>query len=282
MLKPNNLARHSQSQPTRVYGVDFSGAANAGKKIWVATGNITGDVLEIEDCHRAQVLQGSGRYRDQCLVALRHFIGAQQVCACGLDFPFGLPYALVDEDSWEEFVVSFGDHYPSPEEFRKACREAACDRELKRVTDQDSKTPYSPYNLRLYRQTYFGIRDVLAPLVRDQMACVLPMQRALSGKPWIFEICPASTLKQEGLYLRYKGRSKENSTARACILEGIERTGALLIQASVLRSRILNDQDGDALDSIVAAFATARALRNPASLSVLRTSAYALEGYVYV
>ncbi|MCK4788923.1 MAG: DUF429 domain-containing protein, partial [Desulfobacteraceae bacterium] len=113
--------------------------------------------------------------------------------------------------------------------------------------------------------------------------CVLPMQRTSPGKPWLFEVCPASTLKQIiGPNLQYKGSSNKNSVARARILERVKETGALLIRMSALRSKILDDPNGDALDSVIAAFATFRALRNLARSSAPGSDTYALEGYVYV
>jgi hypothetical protein len=278
------------SHPRRIYGVDFSGAAKAGKKIWIASGVIEGSPLRIEACHRAADLPGLplsaaqgqvGQDRDRCLAALRDFVQRETASAFGFDFPFGLPRDLVAEDNWEEFVLSFPDRYASPEQFRETCRKAAGDSELKRVTDRESHTPFSPYNLRLYRQTYFGIRDVLAPLVRDQQACVLPLQPALPGRAWVMEICPASTLKQEGLNGSYKGRRREHYEARTRILEAVEERVPLSVPA-LLRSVILDDREGDALDSVVATFAVFRALRNLGSLAARRNDAYVIEGYVYI
>lgn len=283
MLKARNSALDSPYCPNRVYGVDFSGAKKAGTKIWIASATIVKDALKIEDCRQAKDLPGSATAREQCLGALRHFISTQKGCAFGFDFPFGLPGVLVKANSWEEFVLSFSNHYPGPQEFRDTCWVAAGNRELRRDTDKVSQTPFSPYNLRLYRQTYYGIRDVLAPLVRDQLVCVLPMQRTSSGKPWLFEICPASTLKQIiGLQLQYKGSSKNNSAGRARILERIKETSALVIQTSALQSKILDDPNGDALDSVIAAFATFRTLRILARSSIQWSDNYALEGYIYV
>ena len=266
-----------------VYGVDFSGAKDAGKRIWIATGTVQGSTLQIEDCRRGDTLPGSAKARDRCLAALCGLIARESGSVFGLDFPFGLPHTLVRQESWKGFVLDFPHSYNSPDEFRTACQEAAGGRELKRVTDRESHTPFSAYNLRLYRQTYFGIRDVLHPLVRNQQACVLPMQSALPDRPWILEICPASTLKQENLYLRgYKRGTDEGYRARVRILEGIEATGFLCVPSSAVRSAVRDDRQGDALDSIVAAFATFRALHNPASLAPKGDDAYKLEGYVYV
>lgn len=141
---------------------------------------------------------------------------------------------------------------------------------------------FVPYNLRLYRQTYFGLRDVLYPLVRDGRASVLPMQRAQPDRAWLLEICPASTLKREGMYWPYKGKMDEHRTARASILERLEATGTLSIPAPAVRSAVLEDRGGDALDSVIAALAAFRALRAPAFPGVEGNDAYVLEGYVYV
>lgn len=77
---------------------------------------------------------------------------------------------------WEDFVRSFAERCSDPQHFKEACRAADGGRELKRVTDKESHTPFSPYNLWLYRQTYFGIRDLLRPLVHDGLVSVLRMQ----------------------------------------------------------------------------------------------------------
>jgi hypothetical protein len=44
-----------------VHGVDFSGAEDAGKSIWIATGIIKGKTLEIEEIRPAKELPTSGR-----------------------------------------------------------------------------------------------------------------------------------------------------------------------------------------------------------------------------
>jgi hypothetical protein len=265
----------------RVYGVDFSGAKDAGRKIWLAHGKVEENALRIEACYRADSLPGSGQDREQCLAALRAFITGEQDSAFGLDFPFSLPYALVrHKKDWEDFVLSFPDDYTDPEMFRHFCREAYSGHEIKRTTDRESRTPFASYNLRIYRQTYYGIRDLLHPLVRDQQARVLPIQRPLPDRPWVLEICPASTLKQIALYLPYKGRTDKHRAGRARTLERLEATGVLIPERT--QSTVLKDHGGDALDSIIAAWATCKALRNPDLLAVDRTSVYALEGYVYV
>ncbi len=274
-------ASHPSGRSRLVYGVDFSGAADAGKKIWITKGVIQGEALRIEACYQAADLPGSAVERDVCLAALRAFIARETDSAFGLDFPFGLPRKLVKMDTWEDFVLFFPTTYLDQDAFRDTCLRAAGGSELKRVTDRESSTPFSPYNIRLYRQTYFGIRELLVPLVRDGSACVLPMQTALPDRPWMLEICPASTLKRESLYWRYKGKGEEHAMARERILEAIEEMAPLSLP-SLLRSVILDDPGGDALDSVVAAFAAFRVVRNPTGVVAAQDDVYTLEGYVYV
>lgn len=66
-----------------VYGVDFSGAKNAGKHIWIAGGVIQGDALRIDTCRRADRLPKSSTRRDECLAALHAFIVDKSESAFG-------------------------------------------------------------------------------------------------------------------------------------------------------------------------------------------------------
>lgn len=268
-----SLHRFGFDAVRHVHGVDFSGAKDAGKRIWIASGEVRDGRLQIQDCLPARCLPGSGTDRERCLAALRQFVEKQKASVIGMDFPFGLPRELVKNVSWEGFVRSFARSYPDPEAFRSACLTAARGRELKRITDIESQAPMSPYNLRLYRQTYYGIAQVLAPLVRRGSACVLPMQKAMPGKPWILQVCPASTLKRLGLYISYKGSTAKLRAARAHILKRFEELGITYAKAEPLRSNILSNGGGDALDSVIGAFAMFRLVHKP--------DEYSVEGYTY-
>jgi hypothetical protein len=199
----------------------------------------------------------------------------------GLDFPFGLPAVLVQDRTWEEFIEAFSSHYRTPQAFRETFREVAGGKELKRKSDGAKKAPFSAYNLRLYRQTYYGISEVLLPLVRDRLVCVLPMQEAQPGKPWMVEVCPASTLKAKNLYFSYKGREKQFAHARLRILEKIERTGAIRRISPSIAEAVLADREGDALDSVLAALSTFEVLRGGRLFDRALTASSAIEGYLY-
>lgn len=268
----------------RVYGVDFSGAQDAGRRIWLAEGLVSEEELRVETCYPAEALPGSGRDREAALGALRELIAGSPGAAFGLDFPFGLPLPLLEGvGRWEAFARSFPTDYPTADAFRQACRAQHPAGELKRRTDRETKTPFSAYNLRLYRQTYYGIVELLSPLVRDEAACVLPMQARCASRAWVIEICPASTLKWAGLPAQqYKNKTEAGRRTRAAILAGIEARGEVEVASATLRAAIVAEEGGDALDSVIAAWATYRAVRAPEIDPAGGLEAYALEGYVYV
>jgi hypothetical protein len=263
----------------RIIGVDFSGGAQAGRKIWIAAGRVEDNRLLIDECVRGVALPDSSRDRAQCLAALRAFIRSAGDALIGFDFPLSLPRQLIAEKQWTPFIRSFPARYGTPQDFRRACFTAAHDRELKRVTDVETKTPFSPYNLRLHRQTYFGLRDVISPLVRDRSVCVLPLQPARSDVPRLIEICPASTLKRMELYFPYKGKAIEQREARALIWRSLQREGLNL--AGRLKPIVLADPEGDALDSIIAAWATYQVRTAIARGFDRAKPEYRIEGYVY-
>jgi hypothetical protein len=261
-----------------VVGVDFSGAAEAGGKIWIALGIPETNRLTIEGCLQAKDLPQSSASRGDALGALMRLVARSPDILFGFDFPFSLPQTMIAADSWVEFATTFGATYPTDSTFLDACRAASPGREMRRRTDRDAQTPFAPYNLRVYRQTYYGIRDVLGPLAASGV-CVLPMMDRRDESPWVIEICPASTLKLLGLYKSYKHKTDAHRDQRATILQALEQYG-VVIESPVLRERVLADANGDALDSVIAAYGTWRTLQRP-DLLTAKTVLERLEGRVY-
>ena len=242
----------------RVAGVDFSGARAAGKNIWIAEGIVTGAGVKIESLGRAADLPGGKTAFAPALTALVEHVATLSDYVVGFDFPFSLPARLIAEHDWAAFVRRFSSDFDTSEIFREHCRAQTGGREYKRATDTEARVPWSAYNLRLYRQTWAGIRHVLHPLIEHDRARIIPIQEPLSGKPIIAEICPASTLKAEDLYVPYKGRGEDLRRARESILKDMTRRGLLSPVRGRLRDVILNNTGGDALDSVLSAIAAAR------------------------
>lgn len=247
----------------RVLGVDFSGARDAGKAIWIAEGEASDDGVRIASCFPARDLNGGNPEKDVALAALVAHIAGQGAAWVGFDFPFSLPAALIDEPDWDAFLANFHRRYPTAEALREFCVDRANGKELKRRTDVAARAPFSAYNLRLFRQTYSGIGHVLHPLVSTGRARVLGLQPLTDGKPVLVETCPASLLKAEGLYFSYKGRGEAPLAARRKILSSLVRRRALRPLPRTLRNRVLKNTGGDALDAVIAAICAARASRLP-------------------
>jgi Protein of unknown function (DUF429) len=258
-----------------VYGVDFSGAVDAGKRIWIAEAVPCDGVLSVRALDPAYKLPGSAVGRRPALCALRRLIGARPAAVVGIDVPFGLPAALVGQASWLDFLRWFVGRYPDADGFKSACLDAANGKELKRATDRSARTPFSAYNLRLYRQTFFALDEVIGPLVLAQEAVAAPMQPRTAGRTTLVEVCPASTLKAHGRYVPYK--RPEHRPGRVRIVEWLARTTPMAIPAE-LYSVAVADANGDAVDALVAVAASWRASRaGPSTASLHR-----LEGFVYL
>jgi hypothetical protein len=261
-----------------VFGVDFSGGARAGRKIWLAEGRVSTGGLHILQVQPCSELPGSGPLREVCLPALRTLIASRPDATFGVDAPFGLHADLVAEPDWPSFVRAFGRRHPTAEHFRAACREATGGRERWRRTDKEARVPFTGYNLRVFRQTFHFLRDVVAPLLEDDQVRVRPMQAPAPGRATLVEICPASTLKAEGLYRTYKAESAAHAEARRGMLSAVASRFGVTFETPQLVERVVADPEGDALDAVLAAVATAKALTAPDA----DLGDYHLEGYVYV
>ena len=198
-----------------------------------------------------------------------------------MDFPFGIHRSLLKGAAWSSWISTFRTHYSDPATFRATCWEAAGRCEIKRQTEREAKTPFNPYNLRLYRQTYFGIAEVIAPLVTGTLARVVPQQRAKSGIPSLVEVCAACTLKHLSLYPPYKGRGDMAREARLMVVRNLRHCGIAPL-STALRAEVIADTEGDALDSIIAASAAYRAANGEVSIDSNWGSPYRVEGNVFL
>ena len=241
-----------------VAGVDFSGARDASKHIWIAEGTPTPDGVRIDTLPRADTLPTGGAAFEEAMTGLCDHLASLTDSIVGLDFPFSIPADLIEQTTWLAFVRDFADRYSTPQEFRDRCRSQTDGKELKRYTDIEAKVPWCAYNLRLYRQTWAGIRHVLAPLISGKRARVIPIQSPRDGLPVIAEICPASFLKREGLYFPYKGRGPELQKARSRILTELAKRKCLVPLRGKLRRTMIEDIGGDALDAALSAICAAQ------------------------
>jgi hypothetical protein len=247
-------------RPKRVLGVDFSGANDAGKKIWIAEGKRgRGNRLTLIDLRPAVDLPDSGSAPAVAIAALARHIIREPDTIVGCDFPFTLPKAVMDAP-WHPFVADFARRFPDPDAFRAWALLRADGKEIRRAADREAKTPFNSYNLRIYRQTWWGIAHLIGPAVAAGSATVRPYQ-PLPTKPHpiLIEACPASSLKGIDLYPAYKGRNGTHRLERKAILKHLIDTGLIDRPANRIQRILLDNIGGDALDAVIAAIATAHA-----------------------
>ncbi|MFB6140938.1 MAG: DUF429 domain-containing protein [Halosimplex sp.] len=249
---------------SRVLGVDFSGADDAGRAIWLTEARHTGTGLIVEDCYRAADEWGADRERAHAGVRRRATDGFAVV---GFDFPFSLPQALLDEHcgrTWRGLVDWVtGDGPDDPDVFASTCRSTARGytgdgtAALRRETDL-RRAALCPYGTRVQYQTFYGVRNVLAGLADESDVAVAPMQSVESGADAtrVVEVYPAATFGWLGLYREgYKGEHRER---RATNLEGIEACSV-----DVGEFRETYEASHDALDSLAAAVSAGRVEADP-------------------
>jgi hypothetical protein len=249
-----------QRVPGRVLGVDFSGASDAGRKIWIAECKRgRGKRLTLLDLRPAADLPDSGIAPAIAIAALARCIIREPDTIVGCDFPFTLPKAVMDAP-WEAFVAGFPRRFSDPDRFRTWALRRADGREIRRAADREAKTPFNSYNLRIYRQTWWGIAHLIHPLLKAGQAIVRPYQ-PLAGltRPILIEACPASSLKAIRFYPAYKGRSGAHRQERRAVLRKLIEIGVLEAPSQRLQAVLLDNLGGDALDALIAALAASHA-----------------------
>jgi hypothetical protein len=266
----------------RILGVDFSGAAAAGRAIWIAEGKpARGGRLAIRSCMPALDLPGGSAMRSAALGGLVQHLSGLGPAVVGCDFPFSLPSHMIEAADWSSFVAAFPTRFRSAEAFRDLCRSQSDGRELKRLCDVEAKVPFGAWNLRLYRQTWHGIAGLLQPLLAAEAISVPPVTPLHPDRAWLVEICPASFLKRLRLYPSYKGRAPVARAARLEILQRLATERLLAPPSPDLERRLVDDIGGDALDAVIAAVITWRNYRDGVLAEGPRSATEALEGRVY-
>jgi len=264
-----------------VVGVDFSGAAKAGRHIWIAECSDSDEMLTVDRCYAAETEVETDE-RDRVLERLCAAISSAESCVVGLDFPFGIPKTVAGTSEWKTFVEGF--EYESPDRFHEECKTAAVDAcgksYVSRETEDELVGGLCSYDWQIRSQTYYGIRGVLRELL-DKNVGVRPMQDSDSVD--VVEVYPAATFDKIGAERTgYKQKRQESHDARRTNLETLQTADGEL-RAVEFSDEVLRDYalcDDNALDAVVCALAAARARDNGFKTDCDRYDP--LEGYIYV
>lgn len=212
--------------------------------------------------------------------ALRAYLAAAQDSAVGADFPVSLAAALIGQAGWQAFVTGFPARFPDADAFRAWCAGQVDERSARRACDREARTPFAAHNLRLYRQTWAGLAHLVGPLVAAGQIALPPLTQPRPDRAWLLETCPASALLHLGLREPYKGRDAARRAGRKRILDALIGCGWLAPPDRRLRTVMLEDDGGDALDAAIAAAVAARAVRDGRNL-LPRDAIETIEGRVY-
>lgn len=272
--------------PAHIFGVDFSADRDrAGEELWIAEA-VVENGLRVVDAAPATERLDVEPGRSATLPALTRFLARRDgKTATGVDFPFGLPSEVVAADEWTEFLREFPSWADDPadlareSETRAALNGGGDATELLRATEEPLGA-LSPYNERLRTETFYGIRDVLRPLVLADAVRAVPMQTPTNARPTLLEVYPTGTLERLDAHdLMYVGDGDDARERRAANVDLLSTAGVTL--EDEVHDRALSDDDGDALDAVVAAVATYQHTRTPSDLLTDHRTRI-LEGHIYV
>lgn len=198
-----------------------------------------------------------------------------------INAPFGLPIECFAEArpeglaagelTWQS-IAQWMSGFASAREWRAAMREFTR-REPKRACDRALHAPLAPMNLRMFKQTFVVITEILVPLVNEGvpiMPVSMPHGRTASATR-VCESCPASVLASYRWPAKgYKGVGEPPRKLREDIIrllrkEGIDIPSAFAVEA-------IHDVEGGLLDALI--------MLTPPISSELSHEA-AVEGWIY-
>ncbi len=228
---------------TIVHGVDFSGATKGGSGIRIATRRPDAALSELRRVDR-------GGLRDEILTGLEDPGGQRHRWL--IDAPFGIPVATLEacgvDPDWRASVAWLAS-FEDPRDWRRAVRQVSR-KEPKRAADRAAGTPLASMNLRVFKQTWTVMVEILDPLVEAGVR-VEPLAGPRAASVVVGEGCPASVLKRRGDSARgYKGRGEPPRSRRMEIVERIHRDWGLSLAPDVAM-RCIEDEGGDDLDAVL-------------------------------
>lgn len=254
-----------------VYGIDFTGSQSPGQKIWIAEATLQDDYLRVLNV-RSAVDMFDVTQRDQILERLRELIGQTEKAVVGIDFPFGFSQSAVSTESWSEFLSDFATTFKQ-EGIEAFPGKYETEGRSKREIDHryGGQSPLSP---QVKYQVFFGLRDVLHPLVSNDKVRVAPMQAHDSAETTVIEVYPAATFGAERLYRTgYKYNDEQSRRRRRENAIGLREHENMIIENGIVEKVTQSDH---ALDSLCAAFAVRRALNEG-----LDREHKSVEGHIY-
>jgi hypothetical protein len=274
----------------RVFGLDFTSAPRRSKPLVLAVCQCTRRVLDLQELRPLL-----GR-RDQPFRQFTEWLQSSGPWIAGLDFPFGLPRALIEEVDWGKTWSGYVGHVAA---LGKAAYEAALRaykagkppgaKELLRFTDRKAKarSPMKLENPPVGKMFFAG-----ATRLWHAPVSILPVRPRAHETRFVVEAYPAMVIRKcIGRNHRYKHDDVRKCTAdmrqaRRDIVRAIcgkaikERYGLTVRMSERDMQACSNDHSGDHLDSVLCAIQAAWAHGRRATGYGIPREADALEGWI--
>ena len=237
----------SAEQGILLHGVDFSGADSGGAaKIRAVTRDLGAPGVPVVSM---------GRLDRRALV--RAILASRDDGRAHLwrvDAPMSLPAEIAREFGVEGDWMALArwmQGLGSPRLWRTEVR-GLTRREPRRACDDAFATPMSPLNLRVFKQTWTFVCEVLLPLA-DAGVRIEPCVRGVPGcRVAVCEGCPASVLHALGWPRRgYKGGGEPPARVRTEIVRSLRASGMSIPES--MAAEAVGDEQGDLLDALVLA-----------------------------
>ncbi|MFM7798687.1 MAG: hypothetical protein ACKPBA_06850 [Planctomycetota bacterium] len=228
-----------------LHGVDFSGADSGGAaKIRAVTRDLGAPreaVVSLGRMDRRGLVRAVLASRDDGRAHLWR-VDAPMSVPAEIAREFG---AAGDWMSMARWMQGLG----SPRLWRTAVR-GLTRREPRRACDDALATPMSPLNLRVFKQTWTFVCEVLLPLAEAGVRIEPSVAGAPGNLVAACEGCPASVLHALGWPRRgYKGGGDPPARVRAEIVHQLRAGGMTIPDA--LAAEAVGDEQGDLLDALV-------------------------------
>ena len=252
-----------QMKGDRFLGVDWSGAQRAGDN------GADGERPQLVSLERPF----PGAAPIEVAEQFSAWLDEQEFSVAGLDFCFGVSQNHVREVPGRqggpaEVGARVGDNFATPEDFKRALGP-----EQRRTTDRQRNAPFAPTNLRMFRQTYWGLRS-LAGLQTP----ILPWGLR-TAKKVVIEVLPAHVASAICPGCRYKGPTEIAAAGRRQLVQAIAEEFGL--HAADHQGTLQNDAEGDALDAVLAALAARAAFATGFEIDDEHVDNAVAEGWIY-
>lgn len=256
---------------THFGGIDFSGAREPLSNLWSAVGTESDGRLRIESVRPHAYRKDLGAY-----VTGGWRSGADDPhlrILWGVDFPFGLPAAVVDSivpgRGWIDVIDWVADR--PADEVRSAAGGS-----VRALRETDVDGALAPLDLRLFKQTVEGFRWLQE--LRDLESVSIHPQAVLPNTPVsLVEVYPSSTVKELGLPRRRTPSRPGEVRARAAALRTFVEFGTSDAECLAVTLE-------DAWDAVVAcltAYLCRDDLDQPFRIAESAKSRVEREGWIY-